>query len=184
MECKAEKGLQGLHFITPLNICDAPSHKKVVWNTWELGQRHTPAKGACRLQRKPSQLLSKNSRSLGWRGTFHPLLTYKQVLAAPREQFGCEFLDHMFFFRDLFDVHKQLSLDSQFPQTTLSTNSSSKYVTTDCSVHQCHAYCRVTIDRYHDCISISPEKCSVQCQLVLLPSNVSFWGLETDNACR
>jgi hypothetical protein len=41
-----------------------------------------------------------------------------------------------------------------------------------------------TIDRYHDCISISPEKCSVQCQLVLLPSNVSFWGLETDNACR
>lgn len=113
------------HFITPLNICDAPIHKKAVWNTWELRQRHTPAKGACRLQRKPSQLLSKNSRSLGWRGTFHPLLTYKQVLAAPREQFGCEFLDHMFFFRDLFDVHINdylltlNSLKQHFPQTLL-----------------------------------------------------------------
>jgi hypothetical protein len=77
------------------------------------------------LQRKPSQLLSENSRSLGWRGTFHPLLTYKQVLAAPREQFGCEFLDHMFFFRDLFDIHINdylltlNSLKKHFPQTLL-----------------------------------------------------------------
>jgi hypothetical protein len=49
----------------------------------------------------------------------------KQVLAAPREQFGCEFLDHMFFFRDLFDVHINdylltlNSLKQHFPQTLL-----------------------------------------------------------------
>jgi hypothetical protein len=52
-------------------------------------------------------------------------LTYKQVLAAPREQFGSEFLDHMFFFHDPFDIHINNylltlnSLKQHFPQTLL-----------------------------------------------------------------
>jgi hypothetical protein len=54
-------------------------------------ETHTPAKAACRLQRKPSRSLSRNSHSLGWRGTSHPLLTYTQVLAASKElNFRCQ----------------------------------------------------------------------------------------------